>query len=97
MSAAQAQTDFILFRIIDDDLEEPVEEFLISVGPVTATITIIDDDDGGEYYTHHLLMMGPPFWSTGIPEIITLLLLWHFLVFDEYNYGAERASIPEQL
>ena len=56
MSAEQTQTDFILFRIIDDDLEEPVEEFLISVGPVTATITIIDDDDGGEYYTHHLFL-----------------------------------------
>lgn len=47
-NAAPAQTNFILFRIIDDDLEEPPEEFFISVGLVTATITIIDDD--GEFY-----------------------------------------------
>ena len=43
-SLAHAWTDYILFRIIDDDLEEPPEEFLILVGPVAATITIIDDD-----------------------------------------------------
>ena len=47
-SSAHTQTEFILFIITDDDLEEPTEEFLISVGSVTAKITITDDD--GELY-----------------------------------------------
>lgn len=39
-----AMTDSILFMIIDDSIAEPPEDFFISVGPVTTTITIMDDD-----------------------------------------------------
>lgn len=44
MSSAHEQTHLILFRIIDDNLVELPEEFFISVGSVTATITITDND-----------------------------------------------------
>ena len=43
-SATHAQTNFVLFRIINDNVVEPPEVFFISVGAVTATITITDDD-----------------------------------------------------